>query len=113
MATKKKAAKKARKAKRYSDSEKQEIINFVQSYNAENGRGGVSQAVKKFGASPISINSWIDGGGGGGTRRSGGRIPRDRDKVLGELAKVLKQIDATKNELNQLEARFAKLKGAL
>ena len=46
---------------RYADTQKKEIVDFVVSYNAENGRGGKSAASKKFKVSPISITAWLKG----------------------------------------------------
>ena len=50
-------------AKRYSEAERAEILSFIEKYNAEHGRGGQTAAVKKFGSSTISINSWLSKSG--------------------------------------------------
>lgn len=47
------------KGKRYSNDEKQEVIDFVNNYNAERGRGGVANASKKFAITQMTINSWL------------------------------------------------------
>ena len=44
--------------KRYTDEQKQEVVDFVIAVNASKGRGGLSAATQKFGISPISISSW-------------------------------------------------------
>lgn len=60
---KKKAAKgKVAHGKRYSDAVKSRVIEFVNQINSEKGRGGISAAAKKFGASPLSISNWVKKG---------------------------------------------------
>ena len=48
---------------RYTDAQKKEVVDFVVSYNAANGRGGQSEAAKKFKVSPISGAAWVKGAG--------------------------------------------------
>jgi len=45
--------------KRYTDEQKQEVVDFVVAVNASKGRGGLSAATQKFGISPLSISSWL------------------------------------------------------
>lgn len=47
------------KGKRYSDEEKQEVVDFVLSHNASNGRGGQTAAAEKYGVSQLTISSWL------------------------------------------------------
>ena len=51
--------KKTARGKRYTDSQKAEIVGFVNKYNADNGRGGQSVGSKKFKISPLTISSWL------------------------------------------------------
>ena len=44
---------------RYTDVQKKEVVDFVMSHNATNGRGGQSAAVAKFKISPISVGAWL------------------------------------------------------
>lgn len=112
------ASKKARKGKRYSDEEKQAVVDFVNEHNASNGRGGVTEASKKFGASSLSITSWMKG------RRSAGNSGKTeaktekagegkRSKVLAELSKLDHEITTRRKELERLESKFEKLKRSL
>lgn len=55
--------KKAVQGIRYTDAQKQEVVNFVLSTNATQGRGGVSKASTKFKVSPITVNSWLKAAG--------------------------------------------------
>lgn len=45
----------------YTDAQKKEVVEFVTTYNALNGRGGQSQAAKKFAVSPLTIAAWLKG----------------------------------------------------
>ena len=131
------ASKKSKKGKRYTDEEKQVIIDFVNDYNTANGRGGAANASKKFGVSQLTVGSWLKKGKGGakkkvkavavkkatkGTRR--GRPPGSkakvataaaggRSEVLAALSAADKEIAAKRKELAALEAKFEKLKAAL
>ncbi len=48
---------------RYTDAQKKEVVDFAVSYNTANGRGGQSEAAKKFKISPISVAAWMKGAG--------------------------------------------------
>ena len=116
------ASKKAgSKGKRYTADEKQVVVDFVNNYNAANGRGGVTAAVKKFGASPLSIGSWVNSGpapakapkaNGKGTASTASANGK-RGNVLGELSKLDQVISVKRKELEVLESRFQKLKASL
>ena len=130
------ATKKSKKGKRYTDAEKQKIVDFVNSYNEANGRGGASNASKKFGVSQLTVGAWLKKGtttttkaktktakkAAKGARR--GRPPgrkakasvgasSGRTKLLAALGKVDGQIAAKRKELNALEAQFEQLKASL
>lgn len=101
------AKKKSSKRKRYSEEEKNEIISFVEKINAEKGRGGVAAAVRKFGASPISINSWLS--------KKGGAISKGRkgQDVLGRLVALRDEIAQMEREMAAKRKEFEKLKKML
>ena len=111
------ASKKKSKGKRYTAEEKQEVIDFVNQHNAAQGRGGVTAAVKKFGASALTISSWLKGSGGESTGRTSTRAAKvtdsKRGKILGELSKLDQDIANRRKELVALEAKFEKLKASL
>jgi transposase-like protein len=48
---------------RYTDAQKQEVVDFVVQYNSQNGRGGQSKAAKKYKVTPLTISAWIKGAG--------------------------------------------------
>jgi hypothetical protein len=58
-----KAPAKAKKGIRYTAELKQEVVDFVVAYNSANGRGGQSQAAKKFNLSVITVSTWLKKGG--------------------------------------------------
>jgi hypothetical protein len=55
----KKGKKKSPQGKRYSDEQKQTVLDFVIAVNTRKGRGGLSAATKKFRISPLTISSWL------------------------------------------------------
>lgn len=121
------ASKKTAKGKRYSVEEKQEIIDYVAKVNAEKGRGGQTEASKKFGVSPLTISTWIKQGGakkGGKPGRKPGRKPGKKaaaprgssgnvGAVLDRLASLDAKISAKRQELSDLETEFQNLKNSL
>lgn len=58
-----KSKKKAQTGVRYSDEEKQKIVDFVIDYNSSKGRGGQSAASAKFKVTPLTIATWIKNSG--------------------------------------------------
>ena len=121
-------AKKTRK--RYSSDEKKEIIAFVEKHDAENGRGGKTAAVAKYGISPISLSAWIKSAGGPVSsgkkrgRKAGSKNVAKTVKVaaakggslagkLNELTALASQIDKAESDLGKLRAKFDSLKAAL
>ena len=100
------------KGRRYTNKEKEEILDFVDSYNAEHGRGGQSAATKKFKLSPLTISSWRKGksrvptGGIAGTG-----IPIG--KKLAKLQQLHDEIVRLEKELAKLRAQFSSVKAGL
>ena len=45
-------------AKRYTEDQKTDILAFIEKFNAENGRGGQTAAVKKYGVTPLTRAAW-------------------------------------------------------
>jgi len=94
------------KAKRYSDSEKKEILDFI----AAKGRGGQSAAVKKFKVTAATISSWkkkvggISMGSGSGSKEL---------QALQELTSLRAEIESTERKLTDLQKRYNKAKSKL
>jgi transposase-like protein len=105
---------------RYSPEEKQNVIDFVASYNAANGRGGQSKAAEKFSVSPLTIMAWLKGGAGSTTapKKSAGAVSSKVTKGgftarLDSLVALNKQIERAESELAGLHSKFAALKASL
>jgi transposase-like protein len=64
------SAKKATKGRRYTPAEKKKVVDFVNEHNAANGRGGQSEAAKKFNISQLTIAKWLKQGVKGGSPSS-------------------------------------------
>lgn len=43
----------------YSDAQKFEVVSFVNSYNADHGKGGQNEAARRFKVSPLTISAWL------------------------------------------------------
>ena len=56
---------------RYSPEQKQEVVKFVQDFNAANGRGGQSRAADKFKLSVLTVSAWLKAAG-----VKGGKAPK-------------------------------------
>lgn len=108
---KKKAAKKAKggakkgtkgAGKRYSAAEKQEVIDFVNSYNASNGRGGQSEAARNFNISILTVSAWL--------KKSGNKVAKSGKAVAAakSSAKVSSALTAKVASLIQMSDRIQK-----
>lgn len=103
-----KAAKKAgsKKGVRYTTEQKQEVVDFVASYNEANGRGGQSQAAKKYNLSVLTVSAWLKALGG---KKKGAK------PVAAKAVKAAKAPKAAKggsnSELEALKAAIRKLVG--
>jgi hypothetical protein len=105
MAAKKAASK---KGKRYNAAEKAEILNFVEQL----GRGGATQAAKKYGISPLTLSNWKKASA---TPRKvkGGAL--DKDGVLKSLAgkgfKIVRSMNIITGEIleDKIDPKIEKL----
>ena len=113
------------KSLRYSDEQKQEIVDFAVAHNAANGRGGQSQAATKYGVSPLTVMAWLKGAGvkssdKGGPKSASGKSTASKSSIggnidakLSSLLVLSKQISKVEAELAQLNAKFKSLKASL
>ena len=81
---------------RYTDAQKKEIVDFVASYNAANGRGGQSEAAKKFKVSPISVGAWMKGTGAAAPKKAGKVAKAAKAPKAAKAAKAAKKAKAPK-----------------
>lgn len=126
---------------RYSPEQKQEVVNFVHSYNKANGRGGQSKAASKFGVSPLTVMAWLKASGApkSGKKSQGAKavsapkapsvtpvtahvaapvhaasgVSGSIGAKLEALGALHKQIEKAEAELASLVAKFAALKNSL
>ena len=91
-----KSKKKAQTGVRYSNEEKQKVVDFVSEYNSSKGRGGQSVAAKKFKVTPLTIATWI----------------KSLGKKAAAPAKAVKPVKAAKAAKPAKPAKPAKAAGA-
>ena len=96
-----------KKVKRYSASEKKEILDFI----SKEGRGGQTKAVAKYGVTAATIASWKrkDGGSPITTAKGGSKELR----AVEELASLLKEIATVEARLVKLKSAYQKEKSKL
>lgn len=92
------------KRKRYSSEEKTKIINWVNEYNSNHGRGGVANASKEFGVTQLTIGNWV--------KKASGNMMGDASKgvaspeTLRALADVVEEIAIKDEELKTLQKKY-------
>ncbi|MBK1881065.1 hypothetical protein JIN85_01485 [Luteolibacter pohnpeiensis] len=114
------------RGKRYTPAEKQNIVSFVEEYNATNGRGGQSAASKKFGISQLTISSWLKSSGEAAPAAAAAPAKRGRkagkaaattkgsmNAKLSELLSIGNEIEKTEKSLEALKAKFNSIKASL
>ncbi len=103
----------ASKGRRYTRSEKEEILAYVAKVNEEKGRGGQTAASKKFKISPLTISGWARHGAGGSLNGSAAISSRPIGGKLRKLQELHHQMAGVEKELGLLRARFNALKASL
>lgn len=122
---------KTKQGTRYTDEQKKEVTDFVVAYNAANGgRGGPSQASKKFNISPLTVGAWLAGAGLKSSKKGAkatkaapsakkagkaavSSVSGSFDAKLSALLALSKQIASAESELVALNAKFTALKASL
>ncbi len=114
----------SKKGMRYTPEQKQEVVDFVSDYNAANGRGGQSQAAKKFNLSVLTVSSWLKaagapkpkGGAAQTTAAVGSSAPAVPASLLNKVSSLIElsdEIRKTENDLARLKARFDSVKDSV
>lgn len=104
---------------RYDQTTKDQVVGFVQQHNQENnGRGGVAEAVRQFGISALTINSWLKKANGGNAASSkkkakAKRPTRKTSAPSGGTVGVLNRMAAIQDEIDLLRQEFDSLKAQL
>lgn len=89
--------------KRYSESERSDIIKFIEQFNAEKGRGGATAAIKKFGVTAATLSAW--------TKKSGKKAKKagKAGKKTRNPSKLWERLTLVKSEIAKAEKALAKL----
>ena len=98
-----------KKAKRYTDAQKKEILDYI----TAQGRGGQSKAVKKYKVTAATIAAWKKKAGGGSTSKRSSGASSTVLKAVEELAKLIREIAQTEAHLAGLKKKYAKAKSKL
>jgi transposase-like protein len=104
---------------RYSSQQKAEVVNFVKEYNAANGRGGQSQAAKKYGLSVLTVSAWLKSAGvkGGRTKTANAgkasAVPAGLNGKIASLIEVSDQLRKAESETARLRAKYDALRASI
>jgi hypothetical protein len=100
MSSAKKSDHKVGTGARYTDSQKKEILNFIEEYNAKNGRGGQSTAVKKYKVTPLTIGAWLKKAGSEKGAAKAVKVEKvAKEGSVSKGAKAVKIVKAAKNSV--------------
>jgi transposase-like protein len=119
----KKAANKTKAGTRYTPEQKAEVLAFVASHNAANGRGGQSTAAAKFNISPLTVMAWLKASGApkaakatkGAASSKAINTPAVSTGInvkLASLLSVIAQIAKAEVELAHLKAKAASIQAS-
>lgn len=100
--------KKGNTGKRYSEDQKREILAFV----ANQGRGGITAAGRKYGVSYIALRRWMNGTGGGAGGRKGARGAASKaldGRKLKSVAAALSALKSFKKQVTLLQRTLKQL----
>jgi transposase-like protein len=108
---------------RYSAEQKAEVLAFVASHNATNGRGGQSTAAKKFNISPLTVMAWLKKSGAPKASKpvksaavaKATKTPPPQVSINGKLSSLLSviaQISKAEVELAHLKAKAASIQAS-
>ena len=112
-----KRAKVKKQAKRYSPDQKKKILDFID----QEGRGGQTKAVAKFGVTAATIGSWRKKALGAVKARVAAKAPKGPRvsghskelRAIEELRQLLQDIGRTEKKLSDLKAAYQKAKAKL
>ncbi len=104
-------------AKKYSNQERLDVLEFVQAYNKKHGRGGKVAATKKFGVNPNSIRSWLADSDEPKVVHARAKKPRAASagapivqesslQILEKMIQIQKSIDVLKSEFAGLRSKL-------
>lgn len=111
----------SKKGKRYSAEEKQQVVDFVNSWNSAKGRGGQSQAAKKFNLSVLTVSSWLKRAGVAKPKAAAKAVapvkavavPAGLASKVSSLLQIGDQIRRAESELQQLRSKYDALSASI
>ncbi len=111
-------SKKKGRGVRYSEDDKKKVVAFVHSHNARHGRGGQSEAARRFGLTVLTVSSWLKGYGVAPARASKGSgtaatLSATLAGRLTALTVLGEEIRKAEEGLASLRARFQTLASSL
>ncbi|MGA0899731.1 MAG: hypothetical protein ACO3SO_04935 [Luteolibacter sp.] len=110
-----KAIGKGKRGARYTTAQKQHVVDFVHEYNAIHGRGGQSQAAKKFGLSVLTVASWLRSPKLSVSSKAGKSsvVPAGINPKVAALIEVSDQLRKTEAEVTKLRAKYDELRSSI
>ena len=98
-------------AKRYTEEQKTDILAFIEKFNAENGRGGQTAAVKKYGVTPLTLAAWSKKSAKK-PKKAGKSAKKFRNpaKLIDRLKVVSSEIAKAEKSLEKLQAEAKELR---
>ena len=106
---------KGKRGARYTTAQKQQVVNFVHDYNAKHGRGGQSQAAKKFELSVLTVASWLRSPKLSVSPKAGkaGAMPAGISPKVAALIEVSDQLRKAESEVTRLRAKYDELRSSI
>ena len=110
-----KAMGKGKRGARYTTQQKQQVVNYVHEYNAKHGRGGQSQAAKKFALSVLTVASWLRSPQLSVSSKASkaSSVPAGINPKVAALIEVSDQLRKAEAEVSKLRARYDELRGSI
>jgi len=110
----KKSSGKSKMGVRYTPEKKQEVVDFVTTYNAANGRGGQNQAAKKFSLSVLTVSAWLKASGKKGAKVTAKAVVKKAAKAPKKaVKKVSKKVSKTAAKSTKAVSELEALKAAI
>jgi hypothetical protein len=94
-------------------AQQQEVIDFVNSYNASNGRGGQSEAARKFNISILTVSTWLKKSGNKVAKVANAKATpagKSSAKVSSALTAKVASLIQMSDRIQKAEAEIAKLR---
>ncbi|MGB0291534.1 MAG: hypothetical protein ACPGIA_03045 [Luteolibacter sp.] len=106
---------KGKRGARYTTQQKQQVVDFVHNYNAKHGRGGQSQAAKKFALSVLTVASWLRSPQLSVSAKAGraSSVPSGINSKVASLIEVSDQLRKTEAEVTRLRAKYDELRSSI